>query len=172
MSRLNQRGIAHVQVLMLLAVLVVGVTLTFWRVSKNSNSLSHESGQSQEDTAALISEAKFIDEDHDLKPLCTAEVTENCENEKADHDFDNDGIVDSEDTDDDNDGTKDDSSKDDSDNDDVNDSSDTDDDNDGVKDSSDPDDDNDGQKDVSDNDSDDSSDNASDDTPEVESQDN
>ena len=152
-KKINQSGFAHVQIVLLLVAIVLVSTLTVWRISKNSSqSSTRENELSQEEIADLATEAKFIDKDHDLLPLCTADITETCEDKEGDDDFDNDSVKDSVDSDDDNDGDTSDESEDDSDNDDVNDDDDSDDDNDEVEDDDDPDDDNDGEEDDEDED--------------------
>lgn len=159
---LNQKGFAHIQIIAIIAVVVLASALTFWRINNNSQSASVDENDelTSQEVAELAQRGEFIDEDHDLIPLCAEGATENCEDSKKDHDFDNDGIEDSLDKDDDNDGEESDESEDDSDNDDVADDSDDDDDNDGVDDDDDDDDDNDG---VDDDSSDDVDDDSSDD---------
>lgn len=144
----NEKGFAHVQIALIIVAVVLVSSLTLWRVTKNSSikpAGSPGSDISQEEVAALASDAKFIDEDHDLIPQCTDVITVECEDKTDDQDYDNDGVKDSED--DSVNGENKSQSSDDSDHDKTDDSDDADDDNDSVNDDSDPDDDNDGQED-------------------------
>ena len=147
-DKYSLRGFAHLQLVLVIVAVVLISSLTLWRVTKNSSlkrAGSPGSDLSQEEVSELATEAKFIDEDHDLVPQCTDVITTECEDKTDDHDHDNDGIEDS--NDDSVNGEDKSQSSNYSDHDKTDGSDDADDDNDSVDDSDDPDDDNDGQKD-------------------------
>lgn len=150
MKSTNDRGFAHLYLLLGGAVVIGLVGFAVWRLysAKNQASISDKK------ITALAEEVELVDEDHDLIPLCTDKVTENCENEKEDQDFDNDGIEDSQDEDQAEDKTK------------------ADIDHDGRRDDGDDkDDDNDGQRDNEDRHGDEDSDDGNDDNDEDEHKD-
>ncbi len=117
-----------------LALAVIGGGVA-WQLAKNDT----RSSISEQEITNLAKDIEFIDEDHDLIPLCTETVQQGCETESEDGDYNNDGKPDSQDddlnddNDQDHDGTPSDDDKDD-DNDGLDDSSDEDDDNDGARD--------------------------------------
>ena len=144
----HQFGFAHVQLLAVLAIVVLAAGLTFWRINKTGINSHLLEGTELTETEIIeqAEKANFVDKDHDLVPLCNETFSTECESEKEDADFDNDGTEDSKDDDDDNDSIKD-SDDNDDDNDEVEDEQEDDEDNDGIDDDEDSDDDNDGEED-------------------------
>lgn len=147
-KRTKKQGLAHIQLLTVLVVVVLAAALTFWRINRtNINSHLLEGTElTEQEIIEKAKNAEFVDNDHDLIPECEDGQTTDCESEAKDHDFDNDGVADSRDSDDDNDDIDDDEDFDD-DNDDEDDDDEDDGDNDGIDDDDDSDDDNDGEED-------------------------
>ncbi len=148
---LNQRGFAHLQLIILIVLVILAGVLVFWRVNNSSRQASVDSADelTKDEIKVMAREAEFIDEDHDLTPECDNSGPGNCEDDESDHDFDDDGSSDSDDSDDDDDGEEDDEDEDDDNdgNEEDGDDDGDDDDNDGLGDDDDPDDDNDGEED-------------------------